>query len=276
MAAWGKSLLRAGVTVVVVVALLVAVAVAWLTQTAAGRATLLKVVVSEANASQFRGTLSVERATGPVFGTLGLDGVRLVDTSGQSVVAVERLEVRYGLVALLSRRVEVSSLTVDGLDMAVVAAADGSLNVEGLLQPSDPGDDAADAATAAWEVVLDRLTLSSVDVSYREHDEESALATVTIARADGRFELDASGAIAVTVGSLEGAWRYEGAGGDVAMSDVAFTRLGGSVTTVIASLDTFGVRVTGLSAAVPDGSTGGDIEAAIDAIDLDPDRKSVV
>ena len=270
MAGLGRSVLRVAATVLALVLSLVLLSVAWLTQTASGRAVLINAVVAVANDSLLRGTLVVDRVSGPVFGALALHGVRIDDGAGVPVLSADRIEARYDLIALLSRRVEVSALSVDAVDVALVASDDGSLNVATLLLPGNRDDDGSRVPGAAWTVELGHVSLSDAVVTYRDSHSEAPRLTAVVERAEGRFGLDEAGGISAGLASLDGTWRYDGVGADVALREVTFVRGDGRMGASAASVETFGVRVSGLSASVPNALDGNDVEASIDAIDMDP------
>ena len=107
-----------------------------------------------------------------IDGPVRIDGLALDATGGDRLVAVKRLEARLAGVEPLISRFPVDSVSVDGLDVQVVRAADGSLPIAQAFTPkptepkptesksSSSGGSAVDWSVASTTVRHSRITVT--------------------------------------------------------------------------------------------------------------------
>jgi len=107
----------------------------------------------------------VDAKSGPettLAGSINLDRVKLSEPSGAPLAALQRGELKIRSMALLSRRMELSSLEVEGLEVSAARDAAGIWNFQKLAAPS--GTRAAPAPSqpkpgVPLNLKLDRLTV---------------------------------------------------------------------------------------------------------------------
>lgn len=117
----------------VVVAVLTAILVArsdW------GRRKILAIAVPLAQ-EQLYGELRVGALEGSILSTLALRDVELKDPEGHVAARIQRVAVRYRLMALLGRTLDITSATVEGGQAHVRFLKDGRLNLASLVKPSN-------------------------------------------------------------------------------------------------------------------------------------------
>ncbi len=159
--AWVRRILAALLGLLGVLVLAVIVGWVWLQSPAGNRWLQGKVEgavagVLEPGASFELGTLETN-----LVSRIGLDDVRFVDASGHEVLAAESITLRYGLIGLLRRHLNVQSVAIDGLSVDFVVDADGVTSLHRLLGPPDP----AAPPGAPWSGLPIDVTVGRIDVS---------------------------------------------------------------------------------------------------------------
>lgn len=101
-----------------------------------GRRKILTIAVPLAQ-EQIYGELRVGALEGTILSTLALRDVELKDPEGQVAARIQRVEVRYRLMALLGRTLDVTSAIVEGGQAHVRFLRDGRLNLASLVKPSN-------------------------------------------------------------------------------------------------------------------------------------------
>lgn len=174
-------------------------ALAWLTQTNSGRRVLITQIAEFLSGSLFSGTISAEELSGPIFGRLSLHGVTLTDEDGVVAASIETLNVRFTVIELLSGRLLINRLTAEGATVNGRIRRDGSLNLAGLLTPSDPNKPPAEKVFA---VTMQHIALSGVD--FKIVDERTNELVVRFGQPElrGTFNLQSDGAIYAGVSTL--------------------------------------------------------------------------
>jgi AsmA protein len=128
-----------------------------------------------------------------VFPWLGLEigQVKLQYPQQPALASLEQAQVSVKLLPLLSRKVEMSNITVDGLDLNLVQAADGSNNwsLPGT-QPAAP--DAADEggstdAGAAVALDIESIAVTNGRISYADLKADSRVRLQDLALTSGRI-----------------------------------------------------------------------------------------
>jgi hypothetical protein len=97
-----------------------------------------------------------------------LDGVRLTDASGKTVLGAGRIDLRIDLGALLSKRVHIKNATIDGLSVDLTADASGLLDVQRMFGQTEP----APKSDEPWQGLpidfdVDHLDARGANVLYR-------------------------------------------------------------------------------------------------------------
>lgn len=135
--AWRRWSLRA-LKALLVLVLLIGLAIAWVTQTGHGRKFLIAQVSNILSESVFTGTLHAERIEGPIFGEFTLRNATLTDDEGRETARFDEAYVRYTFTQLLRKRLVITRLKIDGVQMYGRIREDGSLNLANLFVPGDP------------------------------------------------------------------------------------------------------------------------------------------
>ena len=188
--------------------LLAAAVVVALTQTPTGRALVLERVLAALNTSVFAATLSADRLSGPMFGRLALEGVRL-DMSAQGaeppLATLERVDVSYDVRALVRGEVVLTELTIDRLEVVGTLSADGAMDLASVLRPTEPStpeDDAEGIALRFDNVSLRRSSFLLLDARGASDAAPSTTVAATAIEGALSFALAPSGDIEVRVRSL--------------------------------------------------------------------------
>lgn len=90
-------------------------------------------------------------------------------------VKADKLAVKVALWPLLKKRVEISTVIVDGLDVNVIKQKDGSFNFDSLLpaaeqeaQKEEEAKESSSAAPAAFVLLADKIAVTDCDFSYKD------------------------------------------------------------------------------------------------------------
>ncbi|WP_428053508.1 AsmA family protein [Candidatus Avelusimicrobium stercoris] len=88
-------------------------------------------------------------------------------------VKADKLVVKLALMPLLKKRVEISTVSVDGLDVNVIKNKDGSFNFDTLIPASDGADTPAETAQEdnsglAFVLLADRIVLNNCNFTYKD------------------------------------------------------------------------------------------------------------
>ncbi len=129
--------------------------------TGAGR-DILAQAVETFSPRLFRGTLGVGRLSGTFYSGLGIDGLLLANTAGDTVASIDRLEVRYLLSDLLRRRFIFRDVRVIGVDLRISKTSTGRMNYQEVLHLGE-----GDGSGASPLVELRDLTLTNGEVEVR-------------------------------------------------------------------------------------------------------------
>lgn len=101
-----------------------------------------------------------------------LDGLEMSESGGfknGTFVSVDRLRLRVSLLHLLHGHLKLRSLVINGAEVNVVRAADGSFNFDGLISPSNqPSAPEKQPEEEPFNVTLHQLTLRGVNVTYTD------------------------------------------------------------------------------------------------------------
>ncbi len=114
-----------------------------------------------------------------IKGQASLSDLALVTAAGQPIAAWKQLQIGLADVQPLARRIALGSVTLDGAELDVRRAADGSLN----LLPAKPAQaragapaSAASSAGQAWSVSVEQLAVSHSRVDWQDAGTQPAAA----------------------------------------------------------------------------------------------------
>lgn len=109
-------------------------------------------------------------------GTLALEGLRVAQPDAPAdapidpataLLRFERLAANLGWRDLLSRRLRLEELRIEGPGVSVFEDADGALTLPEPTRDSEPAPEETDPEASGWDVVLERLELD--DLAFRLH-----------------------------------------------------------------------------------------------------------
>ncbi len=101
------------------------------------------------------GKLAIERSSGSLAGPLVLEGVRYTDAAAGIDASIARVSADVGILALLSRRVQVDDVALDGVDVALTTVPPA---------PEDP-EAAPFSLEAPIDIALERLAVRGVTIT---------------------------------------------------------------------------------------------------------------
>ncbi len=157
------------------VLLLLAGVVVWASQSAWVLGRVGEEVASSVTASMAGGRMRLGGLSGSLLGPIELSGVALEDGSGVAVVKVAKVRLDYRILPLLSRRLVVTELAVDGFEADGVIEADGGLNLGRLFKASP-----ASASRLPVSLSVEALKVAGSSLSVR--DGRNGLARVVALR----------------------------------------------------------------------------------------------
>ena len=135
----GRRLARTILLVVVFPIVVGAVIVLVLATTPWGNERVRRIVVSQAG-PRLTGKLSIGRLRGNLLSGATLTDVQVVDSLKHPLFTARRVEVRYGLMAALQRRVVIRSLVVDTAVIVLDKQPGARWNFQALVRPGAPKD----------------------------------------------------------------------------------------------------------------------------------------
>lgn len=132
-------------------------------------------VASSVTASMEGGRMRLGGLSGSLLGPIELTGVALEDDRGVAVVKVAKVRLDYHILPLLSRRLVVTELAVEGFEADGVIEADGGLNLGRLFKASP-----ASASRLPMSLSVEALKVAGSSLSIR--DGRNGLARVVALR----------------------------------------------------------------------------------------------
>lgn len=166
------------------VLLLLVVGVLYLLGDAGEKQVLARVLA--ATEESLAGRLQVEELEVGLDG-LSLKGVELYTPEGERVARIERLSARAKVLALARKRVQLSRVDLEGVQLWLVQDEDG-LNLQRALAAKVPKPEEPPGAPSPWVVELDALRLTGGRVDFRQEGGEGPDRQVTLEalEAEGR------------------------------------------------------------------------------------------
>ncbi len=178
---WSKRLFKWGLALVILLILLVGLTFLGLTQTQSGRSLVEREVLTLLNDSVFASELGAGRLEA-IWPKLVLSDATIVDQDGFPMGAVERLEVDYRLLPLLRQHAQLDRVLVTGAAVRLRIRDDGSLNLSGLMQESEP---TPQKTGPGWTVALDVIELRDSVLSLRDaRNDDARLVVLSSLEAD--------------------------------------------------------------------------------------------
>ncbi|VAX00360.1 hypothetical protein MNBD_GAMMA20-454, partial [hydrothermal vent metagenome] len=105
-------------------------------------------------------------------GTLQLEGVS-IDVDEHNTLNAAQVRLKLAWLPLLQRRIVIEALAVAGINMEIQQSEDGQLRTGGILIPSGESaetlqENTHETKTFDWEVGIDSLTFSDIDLHYSD------------------------------------------------------------------------------------------------------------
>ncbi|TVR05133.1 MAG: hypothetical protein EA398_00350 [Deltaproteobacteria bacterium] len=192
-------ILRGALWTVLAASVLLVVTLVLLTQTQPGRNLLLTQALRIANQAGLEGTLHAERLRGPLLRHAALDGVSLRDHDGRTLLHLGSVDVRYRLRPLLDGRIHLVDVALDDLLVDLRILDDGSLDILGILPPSDESTE-----SDPLDLVIDNLSLRQGRVVLRDaRNDDARLVDLRDLDVDLRLRMTPDGAIGIALPQLD-------------------------------------------------------------------------
>lgn len=110
------------------------------------------------------GSLTIEKLEGSLLGQPRLRNVGLVDSRGEQVLSIERLDLDMSLLALLNDEVAITQLDISGAHLNLKSDAAGNLNlIQSLVDPN-----AEEEEKEGWPVHLRGIRLNESSLTYTD------------------------------------------------------------------------------------------------------------
>lgn len=168
---WIRRLLKVLTITVLAVLLLVVLVLAWATQTRSGRAFVWARLEPILEGSVLAGDLDVGELAS-VFPSVELRDVQLTEPDGPVMVRASEVRVDYQLLPLLQQHVSLPRIEVVGADVQARILDDGSLNLAGIVKPSERPPPTTEGP--GWTVALDEIVVRESRAMLRDARNENA------------------------------------------------------------------------------------------------------
>ena len=124
-------------------------------------------------------TISVEDIEGSIFGNITVKNVKIAEISeaDEPIISTRRVVLKYNLLQLLSRKFEVTELTVNDPEIRAKSDLDGQLNLSKIFQEPPSSEDAPQFSFAVEKV---RLKEGKIDYTDPQRDLEISVQGITI------------------------------------------------------------------------------------------------
>ena len=131
-------------------------------------------------------TISIEDIEGSVFGNVTVKNVKIaqVAEADAPVISTRRVVLKYNLLQLLSRKFEVTELTVDDPEIRAKSDSEGKLNLSKIFQEPSSSEDAPQFSFAVEKI---RLNQGKIDYTDPQRDLEISVRGITI-NVDGTLD----------------------------------------------------------------------------------------
>lgn len=270
---WLKRLLKWGAVGLILLVLLICVVFAGLTQTRPGRTLVQSEVLKLLNGSVFASELGVGELD-RIWPQLVLRDATLIDEDEFPMAAVARIEVDYQLLPLLRQHVQLDRVEVTGADVRLRIREDGTLNLSGMMQESEPKPE---PTGPGWTVSLGAIELRDSEASLRDaRNEDARLLALASLQAD--LALSVAEEVEIELSTLHGLLGHPldlAADVPVSLNEVTLALGAGTIgfsTTGIRFGETTFEDIRGSLESSATGETPFDrIEVDIPTIDLQPE-----
>lgn len=139
--------------------------------TSAGRDVVVGALLRAAN-NALRGTVTIDSYRGSVYRGLVLSGVRVEDENGVALASIERVQVRYRLRDLLSRRVVLGAITLTNPQIDLIRQENGRFNYQEVLGLGGDDDAEDEGGGGPGPLIAFRdVRIDSALVTIRQHDD---------------------------------------------------------------------------------------------------------
>ncbi len=177
------------------------VAVVIIIHTSFGREIVRSQIESQLNGI-FMGGGSVGKVEGSPFTKLVLTDFVINGPDGKPAISVKKLTIGLALTALVSKRADLTSVTIDGLDVRLARNQDGSLQIANLLKPQP---------SSGWSVNIPDLQVHHGHVVYDTGTEWMNADAIDLY---GAIHMPFQGVLSANV-TVHGAWRERAVGLDL-------------------------------------------------------------
>lgn len=103
--------------------------------------------------------LSIERLEGNLTGWISLQGLVLNDRHGRRAIAAERVSLRYRLLPLMQKRVQIESLVITAPSVFIELGPSGELNLANLLGSLPEEEAPTEESPPDWRIILSEVLI---------------------------------------------------------------------------------------------------------------------
>jgi len=108
------------------------------------------------------------------FDEVTLDGIKLYDQQGDTLLHAKRLHVDIGLFSLLNKVIQIDGIELEQARVKLYERADGAMNFD-FLMPKDSVEESESASGEGWAFGIDQIDLLNSDISYTTQTEDIRL-----------------------------------------------------------------------------------------------------
>ena len=124
-------------------------------------------------------TISVGNIEGSIFGNVTIRSIKIAEVSktDEPVISTQKVVLKYNLLQLLRRKVEITELTVDAPEIRAKTGLDGKLNLSNIFRENPSDEDTPQFSFALEDV---RLNSGKIDYTDTQRDLEISVQEVTL------------------------------------------------------------------------------------------------
>ncbi|MCB9534419.1 MAG: translocation/assembly module TamB domain-containing protein [Myxococcales bacterium] len=272
---WTRRLAAALVALIALVLCVAVAAYVWVTRTERGRELVRREVIGALSGSVFAGELNIGRLDELSLHGLRLSELEILTADGRRAIAAEAASATIRPLALLHRRVEIDSISVEGLAIRARVDEDGALNLGRLMAPSESSGD----PSPGWGVAIREVAVTRGRFSLRvaANDDARVVVLSDIETTLG-VDVSADGTLTVDLRHLEAGLATPvdlEARSHVAVLPLRLTVAGDSVVVAGEGLAIERTRVGAFGGTIgldgPDGAPFGDIALRAADVELRPE-----
>lgn len=134
----------------------------------------LRAVVIPMVSSQLKSEITVEELSLSPFSSLRLRGVKIVPHGSAPLATIAEVRIRYGLISILSGKIDVSEITLDSPAITVVQKANSPSNLDTLLRSLKSDTSANSTKPSSPTVRLQNVAIRNGSISMNQVDTNGA------------------------------------------------------------------------------------------------------